>query len=425
LTPHQAKELFDFLDNLDAATKIIWRLAVGHHDPSAYCDAGDRLVRSVGGCLMVWFETQSCANEHHPHPVLSQTPWFRYPKRAILIAPYSQETPVQFGIFDHLDTTDQPLQLFYNNRFAYVEAADRAGITSYHIAEHHTTPLGLSPSPNVYLSGVAQRTTNLRFGPLVYILPEYHPLRLIEEVCMLDQMSGGRLEMGLGRGISPFEARNYGINPDDTRSMYEEYTQVLLQGLQAKAFSFAGKHYNADNLPLQMMPLQKPYPPVWLGIGNDGNAERAGKTAANCVALHNADAVKGFVDIWRKNLPASAPKDIRFGQCFFTVIDEDGDRAMDIARTSYLKWRESFHFLYYHNGTSPVQGERAKTFDEVMAERRGFAGTPDKAREFFAREAKISGINYLLGQFYFGAMDVETPLRSIDLFHKHVMPAFA
>lgn len=331
---------------------------------------------------------------------------------------------MKFGIFDHLDTTDEPLKQFYDNRFTYVEVADQSGIDSYHIAEHHTTPLGLSPSPNVYLSGVAQRTTNLRFGPLVYILPEYHPLRLIEEVCMLDQMSGGRLEMGLGRGISPFEARNYGINPDDTRSIYEEYTQVLLQGLQAKAFSFEGKHYNAHNLPLQMEPVQKPYPPVWLGIGNDGNAERAGANAANCVALHNADKVKGFVDIWRRNLPGDAPPDLRFGQCFFTVIDEDGGRALDIAREAYLKWRESFHFLYYHNDTSPVQGERALTFDQVMEERRGFAGTPDDAAAFFKREAEISGINYVLGQFYFGGMKVETPVRSVELFAKHVMPAF-
>lgn len=331
---------------------------------------------------------------------------------------------MRFGIFDHLDATDEPIQNFYANRLAYVEAADQAGITSYHIAEHHTTPLGLSPSPNVYLSAVAQRTKNLRLGALVYILPEYHPLRLIEEICMLDQMSGGRLEMGLGRGISPFEARNYGIDPAETRAIYEEYTQVLLKGLQTKAFSFKGEYYNAENLPLQIPPLQKPYPPVWLGIGNDGNAERAGQNAANCVALHNASAVKGFVNIWRKNLPTDAPKDLRFGQCFFLVIDEDGERALDTARKSYLKWRESFHFLYYHNDTSPVQGERALTFDEVMKEKRGFAGTSDRAREFLVDEAGISGINYVLGQFYFGDMSVDTAVQSVRLFSEHVMPGF-
>ena len=332
---------------------------------------------------------------------------------------------MKFGIFDHLDATEEPLQTFYKNRFAYVEAAERAGIASYHIAEHHTTPLGFAPSPSVFLSAVAQRTKKLRFGPLVYILPQYHPLRLIEEIAMLDQMSDGRLELGIGRGISPYESKNYGLDPEGTRSIYDEYTQVLLQGMQAKDFSFDGKHYHADNLPMQLSPLQKPYPPIWLGVGNDANAERAGQMSANCVSLSEASKTSGFVELWRKNLPASAPKDVRFGQCFFLVIDEDGERAMEAARKGYLKWRESFHYLYYRHGASPMQGERAHTFDQVMEEKRGVAGTPEMVRDYLMREAKEAGVNYVLGQFYFGTMPVETPLRSLDLFAKHVMPALA
>ena len=330
---------------------------------------------------------------------------------------------MKFGIFDHLDTTDEPFQRFYENRLRYVEAADKAGIMSYHIAEHHTTPLGLAPSPSVYLSAVAQRTKKLRFGPLVYIVPQYHPLRLIEEISMLDQMSGGRLELGLGRGVSPFEARNYGLVPEETRSIYDEYTQVLLQGLQAKEFTFDGKHYHANRLPMQIWPLQKPYPPLFFGIGNDGNAERAGQLGANCVSLSEAPKIRGWVELWRKNLPADAPDSVRFGQCFFLVIDEDGERARQIADTAYKKWRASFHFLYYHNETSPMQGERAHTFEQVTAERRGVAGTPDEVRDYLLREVGESGINYTLGQFYFGDMPVETALRSVDLFSRHVMPA--
>ncbi|MGE3248524.1 MAG: LLM class flavin-dependent oxidoreductase [Beijerinckiaceae bacterium] len=330
---------------------------------------------------------------------------------------------MQFGIFDHLDTTDEPFTQFYENRLKYVEAADRAGITSYHIAEHHTTPLGLAPSPSVYLSAVAQRTKNLRFGPLVYILPQYHPLRLIEEICMLDQMSGGRLELGVGRGVSPFEARNYGLEPAETRSIYDEYLQVLLQGLQAQEFTFDGQHYNAKSLPLQIGPVQKPYPPLWFGIGNDGNAEKAARLGANCVSLSEAGKTRGWVDVWRKNLPAGAAADVRFGQCFFLVIDDDGKRALETARTAYKKWRESFHFLYYHNGTSPMQGERAHTFDQVMDEKRGAAGTPAEVRDYLVREVAAAGVNYTLGQFYFGDMDAETPVRSVELFAQHIMPA--
>jgi alkanesulfonate monooxygenase SsuD/methylene tetrahydromethanopterin reductase-like flavin-dependent oxidoreductase (luciferase family) len=104
---------------------------------------------------------------------------------------------MKFGVFDHLDRDEQTLRDYYGARLQIIEAYDRLGFYAYHVAEHHATPLGMAPSPSVFLAAVAQRTRRLRFGPLVYALPLYHPLRLIEEICMLDQMSGGRLEIGL------------------------------------------------------------------------------------------------------------------------------------------------------------------------------------------------------------------------------------
>ena len=103
---------------------------------------------------------------------------------------------MEFGVFDHLDRNDLPLRDYYESRLQIIEAYDRLGFYAYHVAEHHSTPLGMAASPSVFLSAVAQRTHRLRFGPLVYALPLYHPLRMIEEICMLDQMSGGRLEIG-------------------------------------------------------------------------------------------------------------------------------------------------------------------------------------------------------------------------------------
>src|SRR5262249_41712777 len=107
-----------------------------------------------------------------------------------------------YGVFDHLDRGSAPLGEYYHARLKRIEAHDRMGFYAYHLAEHHGTPIGMAPSPNVFLSAVAQRTRRLRFGPLVYALPLHHPLRLVEEICMLDQMSGGRLEIGFGRGAS-------------------------------------------------------------------------------------------------------------------------------------------------------------------------------------------------------------------------------
>src|SRR5258708_21499059 len=112
---------------------------------------------------------------------------------------------MKFGIFDHLDRNDLPLRDFYEQRLTIVEAYDRGGFYSYHTAEHHATPLGLAASPSVFLAAVAQRTQRLRFCPLVYTLPLHHPLRVVEEICMLDQMSGERLDPGVRRRISPIQ----------------------------------------------------------------------------------------------------------------------------------------------------------------------------------------------------------------------------
>src|SRR5689334_21576566 len=112
---------------------------------------------------------------------------------------------MKFGVFDHLDRNDLALADYYEARLKIIEAYDRHGFYAYHVAEHHSTPIGVAPSPSVFLSAIAQRTRDLRFGPMVYALPLYHPIRMIEEICMLDQMSGGRLEIGFGRGSSPIE----------------------------------------------------------------------------------------------------------------------------------------------------------------------------------------------------------------------------
>src|SRR3954469_4324068 len=127
-----------------------------------------------------------------------------------------------FGVFDHLDASGAPLRDFYEDRLKLAELYDRLGLYCYQVAEHHSTPLGMAPSPSVFLSALAQRTKRINFGPLVYTLPLYHPIRLIEEICMLDQMSGGRFQFGVGKGISPIEVRYYGLDPEKLGSMFIE-----------------------------------------------------------------------------------------------------------------------------------------------------------------------------------------------------------
>src|SRR5713226_1674922 len=121
----------------------------------------------------------------------------------------AERTPsphLRFGIWDWLDHNKRvEIADLYEQRLQMLEYADRVGFYGYHLAEHHGIPLSMSPSPNLFFVAVPQRTRRLRFGSMVYLLPFYNPLRLVEEVCMLDHFSRGRLDLGLGRPASPYE----------------------------------------------------------------------------------------------------------------------------------------------------------------------------------------------------------------------------
>jgi alkanesulfonate monooxygenase SsuD/methylene tetrahydromethanopterin reductase-like flavin-dependent oxidoreductase (luciferase family) len=108
---------------------------------------------------------------------------------------------MRFGIFDHVERrNDVGLAQQYEERLQFAATADAAGFYCYHVAEHHHSPLCLAPNQAVYLAAVAQRTKRLRLSTLVYVLPLHNPIRLIEEICLIDQLSNGRFEVGVGRG---------------------------------------------------------------------------------------------------------------------------------------------------------------------------------------------------------------------------------
>jgi len=235
---------------------------------------------------------------------------------------------MEFGVFDHVDRSALPLADFYDARLKIVEAYDRGGFYAYHVAEHHATPLGIAASPSVYLAAVAQRTQRLRFGPLVYTLPLYHPLRLIEEICMLDQMSGGRFQLGIGRGISPLETRCFGVDPDERQRRYEEIIQILMQGMTGKTVDFAGQYYTFRGVPMELAPLQQPHPPIWLGVATPDSAEHAGRNGSNVVSLSTAAETRLLTDRyrkgWRETNGEQAPPRLGLGR-FIVVAESDDD----------------------------------------------------------------------------------------------------
>jgi alkanesulfonate monooxygenase SsuD/methylene tetrahydromethanopterin reductase-like flavin-dependent oxidoreductase (luciferase family) len=331
---------------------------------------------------------------------------------------------MECGIFDHLDRNDLPLTEFYEARLKLIEAYEQAGFYAYHVAEHHSTPIGMAPSPSVFLSAIAQRTKTIRFGPLVYALPLHHPIRLVEEICMLDQLSGGRLEIGFGRGSSTTEISFYGQDPAKAQDIYTESRALIVQALTQKILNFNGKFFSFKDVPMELEPLQKPHPPMWYGVHSVEAAERAAHQGLHMVSLDSAKDTRAYNDRYRRvwhQLHGDKTQTPKLGLSRFIVIADNDQEALTAARRAYPIWHKHFYYLYHLRGGKPAHPRPAE-FDKMMERGQAIAGSPDTVSKFLRAELDESASNYLVGQFAFGDLSLAESLRSVELFNKHVMP---
>jgi alkanesulfonate monooxygenase SsuD/methylene tetrahydromethanopterin reductase-like flavin-dependent oxidoreductase (luciferase family) len=330
---------------------------------------------------------------------------------------------MEFGIFDHVDRGgDTPLPDYYEARLRLVELYDRGGFYCYHVAEHHSTPLSVASSPSVYLSAVAQRTRHLRFGPLVYLLPFYHPLRLIEEICFLDQISRGRMQIGVGRGISPFETVYFGLDPDASQSRFNETLEIVLKGLTQGTLSHSGSSFRFSDVPLATEPYQKPHPPLWMGVSSPRSAAAAAEQGVNIVSLQAVSAMRPVADAYWSAAGPDARSRRKVGLSLFIVAADSASAAAAEAEQAYSAWLKSFNYLYARHGRGPMLGAQPASFAHAQQLGRGIAGTPAQIADFLCHATEASGVNYIVGQFAFGKMAPDFAMQSVSLFAEQVMP---
>jgi alkanesulfonate monooxygenase SsuD/methylene tetrahydromethanopterin reductase-like flavin-dependent oxidoreductase (luciferase family) len=336
---------------------------------------------------------------------------------------------LRFGIFDHIDDAGVPLAQLYEDRLRLAELYDEAGFYAYHCAEHHGTPLGLAPSPAVWLAALAQRTEKLRLHAMVFVLPLYDPLRLIEEISMLDQMSQGRLGMGIGRGVSPLETGFFGVDEDDGRARYDEALEVVLTGLTSETLTHDGRYYRYEDVPMTLRPLQQPHPPLWLGIGYPEKAVWAAAHDVNVVGLLPAEPMRAITDRYRAEWAAlGKPADQipLMGLNRNIVLADSEAEALRIGRRAFAPWRRALdHLWILHGVVSPLEGKMPHDFDEFRAAGLAYAGTPDGAVEYAAEQTERAGANYLCADVAFGDIAYEEAARTVELFAEQVMPAFS
>lgn len=332
---------------------------------------------------------------------------------------------MKFGVFDHVDDSGLPLAEHLEARLRMVEAYDAHGFHCYHVAEHHGTPLGLAPSPGILFAALSQRTRRIPFGPLVYLLPLYHPLRLIEEVAMLDALSNGRFQIGMGRGVSPIELGFYGLDMDEQRGRYDETLEVLLKGLSHDTLDYRGEFYAFDEVPMALRPVQRPHPPLWYGAGSPDSIRWCARNGVNMVTLALGERVGQATELYRsewRGAPEALPL---MGVSRHIVVADSDEQAKALARPAYARWRGNMARLWDERGPGfPLAGHLPLEWDAAEAMGHGCAGSPAMVRAFVEREAADSGINYFVSALAFGDLRVAEVTRSVELFAAEVMPTF-
>ena len=332
--------------------------------------------------------------------------------------------PLKLGVFDHLDDGGGDLAQQYSDRLRIAEACDLAGFYAYHVAEHHGTPHGIAPSPNLFLSAMAQRTKNLRLGPLVMLLNLYHPLRAFEEVCMLDQISGGRVELGIGRGAVPLESAFFGIAPEEIQDRYQEATVILLKAMEGGALTHHGRYFDLQDVPIALTPVQRPHPPLWYGTTSPESAAWAAAHRMNVVTYGPVSAVRSVTDAFRARGALRGRPQTEMpmlGMVRPIVIAATEKQALAVGAPAYAHWLETLTLLPRRSGSSIPSLPR--TFSEAVEQGLCFAGTASSVQDAILRQVDDAGVNYLLCQIAFGDLPIETTLSTVAAIEKVVMPA--
>ena len=324
----------------------------------------------------------------------------------------------------------------FEELLAQIELTERLGFDEAWFAEHHHSDYGLLASPNLIIAALACRTARLRFGNLVNALPIHDPMRLAEECAMLDILTGGRLNIGLGRGV-PKDDMKHRLDRDTAQARFEEGIEILMRAWTGETFSYSGKAWGYEEISCRPQPLQKPHPPIYYGatspdspamVARKGwNLALSRQPLANCAkaisayraerAKHanlsgNGDAIM-VRDIYVADTDEQAwreavPELTRFWQ----LASENFWRGDSVSGDDLVRLTE--RYVYYPGGLT------VKRLDEWGT---SLIGSPDTVIKKARAMIETAKPDSLVGMFSFGGLKHEQVTHSLELFGSKVMPA--
>jgi alkanesulfonate monooxygenase SsuD/methylene tetrahydromethanopterin reductase-like flavin-dependent oxidoreductase (luciferase family) len=330
---------------------------------------------------------------------------------------------MRFGIFSVVDhypgLLPRSVAQLYGELLEQAEAADALGFDSFWVAEHHFHEYGAIPRPPVWMAAAAGRTRRIRLGAAVAVLPFDDPLRTAEDYAMVDVLSGGRLNLGVGSGYLRHEFEGFGVAPEDKRGRFDEALDILLRAWSGERFSYEGTHHRVRDVRLNVRPLQKPRPPVWIATLRNEAAPFAGAKGFPIMMIPYATTedlgeIAATVRAFRAAFVAAGgrPEDATapFGlhaHCAESTAEARAEAREPMDR--YVRTR-----LY----------ARQRPFDLLVEKNLLAVGDPDEVTRV-ARLYETAGLTHFLAITNFGGLPHTQVLASMERMAKHVLPRFA
>lgn len=328
---------------------------------------------------------------------------------------------MEFGLFTVFDNykerLNRPHEQMLNEVLDQTVLADELGYDSVWFAEHHFSEYGILTTPQMLLSVAAERTKNIRLGVSIVTLPFKNPIQVAEDYALLDVLSNGRLNLGLGSGYLPHEFAGFKVDGKDKAFRFNDALAVIEKAWTGEVFSHEGDYYQFSDVKLEVIPKQKEVP-VWIGALSERGSKFVGKMGYNImgvpyVASSSLEELKNIIDGYKEAYKASGnnPDDIKIPLALHTYVAETREEAERVAKEHVNLYLDTRQY-----------GRSAK-FEDLEAREQLLIGTPD---DVIARlkKYKEAGCDHIMMLKNFGGLPHEEVMRSIKLTAEEVMPAF-
>jgi alkanesulfonate monooxygenase SsuD/methylene tetrahydromethanopterin reductase-like flavin-dependent oxidoreductase (luciferase family) len=309
----------------------------------------------------------------------------------------------------------------YQEGLEQMQAAEALGFHTLWLTEHHFSNYGGSPDPMLMAIAAAHCTKTVRIGIGVSVLPFHHPLQLAEQGAMVDVLSGGRLEFGVGRGSQRYEYERLGVAMDDKGARFEEAMEIIRQAWTEEAFSHAGAYYRFPDTTVYPRVLQRPHPPIWVASTTPPTLQYAvtHRYPVMGSALLTLPRAKEYMALYQTLLaddeqdPASAV----FAINRRVYVSEDPKEVRQTAEGCI-----AFHYSWAKQmGMAKVGPHGDLSVDELFDSSYVF-GTSDECLKILS-ELRAMGIQEVICNLNFaGVLEHRQVLRSMELFASKVMP---